>query len=154
MAAALLVAGMLACGLPRDSDGTLERVRGGELRVGVTHHPPYDSVANGTVSGPEPRLVEALARRLGARPSFRLGSDSELLEALARRELDVVIAGLHDDSPWNGRVALTKPYHTDPVTDTRYVLATAAGENAWLVFVERFLAERGQTAGASGDATR
>jgi DNA-binding transcriptional LysR family regulator len=132
-----------SCGLPHDSHGTLNRVRGGELRVGVTHHPPLDSVAGGTVSGPEPRLAAAIARAARATPSFRLGSESELLEALERRDVDLVIGGLHHDSPWKTRVALTRPYRIDTLTGVRYVLATSAGENAWLVFVERFLAAQG-----------
>jgi hypothetical protein len=32
---ALLVAGAVACSLPRDADGTLDRVRGGTMRVRV-----------------------------------------------------------------------------------------------------------------------
>jgi hypothetical protein len=31
----------VACGLPRDPDDTLERVRGGVVRVGITDNPPW-----------------------------------------------------------------------------------------------------------------
>jgi hypothetical protein len=140
----------LACGLPRDSNGTLDHVRGHELRAGVSAHPPWDSVSAGQVTGVEPRLIDQLARGLGARAVFRVGTEAELLEALEHRDLDVVAAGLHDDSPWKGRVALTRPYFTDNTRGIRYVLATAPGENAWLVQVERFLAARQQLGDTAG----
>lgn len=144
----------LGCGLPRDADGTLDRVRGHVLRAGVAAHPPWDSVTAGQVGGIEPRLVDDLARGLGARAVFRVGSESELLEALEHKELDVVAAGLHDDSPWKGRVALTRPYHTDSRRGIRYVMATPLGENGWLVHVERFLAAREQSLDTAGTGGR
>jgi hypothetical protein len=127
-----------ACGLPRDTNGSLDRARGGVLRVGVADHPPWDSVTAGTVSGLEPRIIDALAATIGATPTWRRGAESELLAALERHELDIVAAGLTDDSPWNGRVAFTKPYRTDQ-SGGAHVLALAAGENALLVLVERYL---------------
>jgi polar amino acid transport system substrate-binding protein len=135
----LAAAVAMACGVPRDADHTLDRVRGRELRVGVTDHPPWVEVRDDRVSGVEPSLVNELARGLHARPTFRRGSESELMEALHRGELDLVAAGLHDGSPWKGRVALTKPYYTDSATSEKHVLAVRAGENAWLVHVETFL---------------
>src|SRR4051812_43190420 len=98
----LVLATALACGLPRDSEGTLDRVRGHVLRAGVAAHPPWDSVSAGQVSGVEPRLIDALARGLGARAVFRVGTEAELVDALEHRDLDLVAAGLHDDSPWKG----------------------------------------------------
>jgi ABC-type amino acid transport substrate-binding protein len=94
-------------------------------------------------SGIEPELVNRLARELGARPVYRHASESELLEALDRRELDLVVGGLREDSPWRGRVALTRPYFTEK-DSAGHVFATAAGENGWLVHVERFLAREGE----------
>lgn len=153
MGAGLLVAAAaVACGVPRDADHTLERVRGGELRVGVTDHPPWVALRDSLVSGIEPSLVSDLAHRLRARTAFRRGSESELLDALRRGELDLVAAGLDDESPWKGRVALTKPYHTDSTTGAKHVLAVRAGENAWLVHVETFLASHSQIAAPSSTA--
>jgi membrane-bound lytic murein transglycosylase MltF len=134
----LFAAAATACGLPRDAEHTLDRVRGSVVRVGVTDHPPWVQVKDDKVDGVEPSLITDLARGLGARPTFRHGSESELLEALHRGELDIVAAGLHDDSPWKAKVALTKPFRTDSA-GARHVLALRAGENAWLVHVERYL---------------
>lgn len=150
----LVAAAAVACGMPRDADHTLERVRGRELRVGVTDHPPWVALHDTVVSGIEPSLVSDLAHGLRSRTAFRRGSESELLDALRRGELDLVAAGLDDESPWKGRVALTKPYRTDSTTGAKHVLAVRAGENAWLVHVEIFLAGHSDVAAPSRTAER
>ena len=50
---AMLIAGVLllaACDLPRDSDGTLDRVRGGTMRVGVVIDTPWTKDSAGVCS--------------------------------------------------------------------------------------------------------
>lgn len=143
-----------ACHLPRDADGTLDRVRGGTLRVGVVSAPPWVADSAGALGGVEVRLVEDLARTLGARVTWARRREAELFEALHRRELDLVIGGLTAEEPWGKEVAFTHPYLVDtvgvdltPGTVTRtivreHVLAAPPGENAWLVHVERFLRTR------------
>jgi ABC-type amino acid transport substrate-binding protein len=143
LALACLIALGGGCGLPRDANGTLDRVRGGALRVGVGEHPPWVVATGSEPSGIEPELVKRLAKELGARPIYRRASESELLEALDRGQLDLVVGGLRDDSPWRGRVALTRPYYTEESTGEAHVFALASGENGWLVHLERFLAREG-----------
>jgi membrane-bound lytic murein transglycosylase MltF len=138
--------------LPRDPEGTLERVRGGVLRAGVSEHPPWTERAPGSPRGIEAELVGAFAQRLGARVQWVWGSEQPLLEALERRDLDVVVAGLKRDSPWAKRVGLTKPYVERARIRTRdgesesvieeHVIAVAPGENGFLRELERFLRER------------
>jgi polar amino acid transport system substrate-binding protein len=144
---------LASCGLPRDSNHTLDHVRGGELRVGVTEHPPWVAIRQGQMDGIEPHLIEELARELGARPVWRRGAESEILEALHRRELDIVAGGLTADSPWKGQVAFTHPYFTDTATGRARVFAVSPGENAFLVHVERFLAPRERRGGAAPDTS-
>jgi polar amino acid transport system substrate-binding protein len=146
------IAALSSCGLPRDADRTLDRVRGGALRVGVSDHPPWVTIHDERMDGIEPRLVAELARGLGARPVWRRGAESELLDALHRRELDIVVGGLTDDSPWKGQVALTRPHFTDTVTGRAHVLAVSPGENAFLVHVDRFLEPRARTGTLAADA--
>jgi polar amino acid transport system substrate-binding protein len=141
-----------SCGLPRDADGTLDRVHGGALRVGVSDHPPWTAIRDGQIDGIETRLVAELARGLGARPVWRRGAESELLDALHRRELDIVVGGLTADSPWKGQVAFTRPHFTDTATGRAHVLAVSPGENAFLVHVERFLEPRARTGALPADA--
>jgi polar amino acid transport system substrate-binding protein len=147
------LAAIWSCDLPRDADHTLDRVRGGELRVGVSEHPPWTTLHDQRVEGIEPRLVAELARGLGARPVWRRGAESELLEALHKRELDIVVGGLTDDSPWKGQVALTRPHFTDTLAGRAHVFAVSPGENAFLVHVERFLEPRERSGAGAPDGT-
>jgi ABC-type amino acid transport substrate-binding protein len=127
-----------ACGLPKDADGALDKIRNGTLRVGIAQNPPWVVVTGAEVSGIEPQLVADLARQLNSRVKNVYGSETLLLEGLHRRELDVVIGGFTADSPWKRDVALTKPYHEDR-NKRQHVLALPPGENAWLMQVEKFL---------------
>jgi polar amino acid transport system substrate-binding protein len=106
---------LCACGLPRDPDGTLERVRNGVLRVGATQRPPW-LVAVGTgATGVEARLIESFAASLGARVRWHWGSGEEHLAALAAGQLDLVAGGLEQESPWARRVGTTRPYVVVPL---------------------------------------
>jgi polar amino acid transport system substrate-binding protein len=95
---------------PKDPEGTLNRVRGGVLRVGVSENPPWTSLINGRPAGIEAQLVEELASDLKANIEWVPGSETQLMAALRRFELDLVVAGLDEESPWTGRVGFTKPY--------------------------------------------
>ncbi|GGS36550.1 substrate-binding periplasmic protein [Actinokineospora fastidiosa] len=108
--AVLLAAG---CQWPRDAEGTLDRVRGGVLRVGVVEDPPWTVVDDrGAVGGAEAALVERLAAELGARVEWTEGPESTLIGALSHQALDLVIGGMTRSSPWTKEVALTVPYFT------------------------------------------
>jgi polar amino acid transport system substrate-binding protein len=114
----IVVAGLVvvgACGLPKDADGTLDRVRGGAMRVGVVVDTPWVTDSAGAAGGVEGALVAQLARELGARVEWVRRPESALLQSLHDRELDLVIGGFTDASPWKAKVALTRPYYTDTV---------------------------------------
>jgi hypothetical protein len=121
------------CGLqvPVDPDGTLDRVRDGELRVGLTADSPAEEV-----------LVEGFAEQVGAEVSWREGGEEQLMTALEDGELDLVIGGLTDASPWSTHAAITRPY-AETVDDrgrtVRHVMAAPLGENAFLVELETYL---------------
>lgn len=60
--AMLLLATGCQGGFPADTQGTLDRASGGELRVGIAENPPWTQVApDGTVSGREVELLEGYA---------------------------------------------------------------------------------------------
>jgi polar amino acid transport system substrate-binding protein len=130
---------------PRDPEGTLDRVRGGQLRVGWTLHPPWCE-ASARRDGPGGRdadLVRALARELDARVVWVDGDKEELLGRLERFELDLVACGVPRSSPWKKRVGLTR------VPSGGHTLATPPGENGWLLFVNRSLARQHRDHGRS-----
>lgn len=99
-------------GLPLDPRGTLERVRGGTMRVGVVENDVWARMTNGHAAGVEPALVRRLAEQLNSEVRWIKGPEHDLMEALERYQLDLVVGGLTHDSPWRGRVAMTFPYIT------------------------------------------
>jgi polar amino acid transport system substrate-binding protein len=144
---ALLAAGLASCGIPRDADHTFDHVQNGVMRIGVVDHPPWAHASDSGVVGVEPALVADLARQLHARAEWRRGAESELLQALHERKLDIVVGGLTTDSPWKREVAFTDPYEGGE--HPKHVLAVAAGENAWLMRVEQYLEAHGEASVAS-----
>ncbi len=144
---AVLVAG---CGgpFPKDTDGSLDRITGGVVRVGVSENPPWTEVGDDDgVTGREVDLVAGFARDRSATVEWTPGAESELVMAMARGDLDVVVGGLTSDSPWEKEVALTRPYAQEvtPDGDTeQLVMATPLGENALLVALETYLARTGE----------
>jgi polar amino acid transport system substrate-binding protein len=118
----LLLAAVTACGLPRDAEGTMDRVRGGTIRVGMVVDTPWVTDSAGGAGGVEAALVGEIARGLNARPEWVRAPESKLLEALKTRQLDLVIGGFSAKTPWSKEVAITKPYYTDSL-----VVATSGG---------------------------
>jgi polar amino acid transport system substrate-binding protein len=142
-----LVAALLgACDaipIPQDSAGTLNRIRGGELRVGVADNPPWVHFDGGRVAGLEPELIEVWAKELGARVVWHRGAEAELAEALHRREVDVLAAGLDSKTPYQSKLGLTQPYievEDRYGSKKRHVLAVTQGESALLLSLDQFLA--------------
>src|SRR5436190_24392852 len=124
------------CGLPHDADGTLERVRGGVVRVGAAENRPWVVDRGEKFEGIEGQLVAAIADSVGARIEWVRAPEFEMIGALRRRELDLVIAGFHNQLPWATQIAFTRPYFTGDDGKAR-VLAASAGENAWLLHLDR-----------------
>lgn len=101
---------LTACGIPRDVEGTLERVQGGTMRVGITENAPWTDLSSGRPEGVEVDLMESFAVTLQAQVEWFDGSQAELLRALEKRELDVVVGGFTADDPWAQMVTFTQPY--------------------------------------------
>ena len=86
---------LAACGLPRDPEGTLERVRGGTLRVGFVVDTPWVTEAGQGAGGIEGAIATELARGLGARIAWTHASETPLLTALHDGDLvGLAAAGL------------------------------------------------------------
>ena len=158
LAVALLAVALLAvvagCGIPVDPDGTLERASGGVLRVGMSEHEPWTALEGGRRSGVEVRLIEEFAAEWNAELEWHDGGEEALIGELHRGELDVVVGGLTEKTPWVDQAALTRPYVVVTGPDGApepHVLAARMGENALLVALERFLLERGTDLAAELD---
>src|SRR5437870_4121058 len=98
----------LACGnLPRDPEGTLRKVQGGRLRVGLVEHPPWVVRTESEPAGAEVELVRRFAAELNATPEWHWGGEQRHMEALERFELDLVVGSVTDQTPWSKYVGLT-----------------------------------------------
>jgi polar amino acid transport system substrate-binding protein len=135
-----------SCNLPRDARGTLDRVVNGQMKVGVVHAPPWVIDSADGVHGRDAELVQQVARELNAQIVWVRQPESDLLEAVHSGALDVVIAGLKDDSPWREQVAFSRPHDVEHVDGRtrRHVLALPPGENAWLVRVDQVIYRQAQ----------
>lgn len=148
-AATLLVAALAlsGCGLqvPADPDGTLENVTGGVLRVGASPNGDLVQVDDaGAVRGSEAEAVERFADSIDADIEWTVGSEEALVRGLERHQLDLVIAGLTDATPWSEHAGMTRPWAEVPGADGarhRLVMLVPMGENAFLTELETFLTE-------------
>lgn len=120
---------MASCAdLPRDPDGTLDRVRSSELfRVGLVER-------DGGASQREIAFLDALAETVRARPVIRGGAAEPLLLQLEKGELDLVLGEFEATSPWASRVTFIPPLTDASGGDgtVSIVAATRNGENAWI----------------------
>lgn len=137
---------LTACeGFPQDAARSLERAHGSALQAGASHDPPWVIVAkDGTPSGPEIELVEALAASEGLRVEWTAGAHDQLMARLADFDLQVVAGGHRDGSPWEPDLGWSRAYAL-PVTGTPRIdrrLALPPGENALQMTVDRWLAAR------------
>lgn len=142
----ILLSSGCAVGIPRDPEGTLDRVSGDTLHVGVSPNSTFAQVDGGAVTGSEVDLVEDFAETIDAEIVWQVGSEEALVRDLEHHELDIIIGGLTDETPWTDKAGMTRPY--DEVTDGRgtthkLVMLVPAGENAFLATLETFLTEAG-----------
>ena len=117
--------------LPKDPEGTLERVRAtGVLRVGV--------IADPSPSPPAGRFLARIAAVTGARPTAMNGSTERLLTELEDGRLDLVIGEMRADSPWSTDVTFILHPDQDPKAASVVPAAAARnGENGWIMLLER-----------------
>jgi polar amino acid transport system substrate-binding protein len=143
LGACLALALLAACDLPRDPAGTLDRVTGGTLRVGMVTAENAAVPGHAAMARADRDLVEGLARDLRASPVWTHASTEALFLALERREIDLVAGGVYADTPWAGRIGLSNPvgpHAGEP--DAERLLAVPPGENRWLLAINRFIARR------------
>jgi polar amino acid transport system substrate-binding protein len=106
---ALLLAAT-GCRFPDDPEGTLDRVEGGMLRVGVIDDPPWVDLSDPEPAGVEPNLIREFAEQIEAEIEWVRGPESELAGAMRGFQLDLIIGGLDRQWPYAKEVAMTRPY--------------------------------------------
>lgn len=143
-AALMLAVGLTGCGLqiPRDPDGTLDRVTGGQLHAGVTPNGTFVRVDGGEPTGRDVEAIRAFADSLDAEVEWTVGAEEALVRGLENGDLDVVAGGLTDKTPWTDKAGMTRPYAEATLDDGRtakLVMLVPIGENAFLSRLETFL---------------
>ncbi|MBW9119340.1 hypothetical protein JNB63_04475 [Microbacterium trichothecenolyticum] len=134
----LCVAG---CGItvPSDPQGTLDRVRGGELRAGASPSGGLVTIDGTGVGGSLAEIVDDFAASVDAEVTWTIGSEEDLVDGLETGDLDLAIGGMTDATPWSTRVAVTRSYDSIPGARGPVVLFAPLGENAWLAALEGYL---------------
>jgi polar amino acid transport system substrate-binding protein len=107
----VIVSGFACGNLPRDPKGTLQRVNDSRrIRVGLVENPPWVIRTSGEPAGAEVELVRQFAAENGASPEWFWGGEQQHFESLERFELDLVVGGFNDSTPWTNRIGLTSQY--------------------------------------------
>lgn len=144
LVAVAMTAALAGCGVsvPADPDGTLQTVSGGELRVGVSADENLADVSADAPSGPIIDLVDTFADSLDAEVEWTIGSEETLVTMVEEGDLDLVVGGLTDQTPWIDRVGVTRGYPgIDGAHGRTIVMLVPPGENAFLSDLEGFLDE-------------
>ncbi|MFD5224213.1 hypothetical protein ACFWHT_01190 [Microbacterium sp. NPDC058342] len=139
-----LTASLVGCGIsvPSDPNGTLETVTDGELRVGMSAEPGLVNVSGAEPSGVLVDLAETYAETLNAVPRWTVGSEETLVGLLEDGDLDLVIGGFTDQTPWTEHAGVTRGYRNiEGARGRSLVMLVPLGENAFLSDVESFLDE-------------
>lgn len=140
----IVTAALAGCGLtiPRDPNGTLDAVRGGELRVGISPDGELVDVDGEEPTGSVIDLVEGFADELDAEPEWTVATEETLVRMLEQGDLDLVAGGLTSDTPWLDKAGVSRGYPGIEGADGReLVMLVPLGENAFLSALERYLDE-------------
>lgn len=126
LAASLFAAGCDA--IPKDPDGTLDRVRAQrEYRVGLIAGPSLGA-------GRQQLFLSRVSEAAGATPRISTDAAEPLLARLEAGELDLVIGAMTPHSPWSKHVALLPPLGEQVTRSGHLHLVAMAknGENRWI----------------------
>jgi len=124
------------CGnLPKDPDGTLDRIRREHvIRVGRVQGGSTTDAADWR------QVLTRLEASTEAKPILQFGMLEPLLLDLEAGKLDAVVGGRFDEkTPWKARVSLGPPIRTIQTSTgkTASHIVVRNGENAWIMMVQR-----------------
>jgi DNA-binding transcriptional LysR family regulator len=115
--------------LPRDPDGTLDRIRQQrQLTVGLVDGATSPQVVV--------RLLDKISHDTQAAIAIRSRAAEPLLAEVRDGKLDLIIGPFEKDSPWATDVAFGPPL-AHGAGDIEIKAAMRNGENRWIMLVER-----------------
>ena len=140
---AVLAAILTGCGItiPSDPNGTLDGIRGGTLRAGVSLSEGLArETSDGSLRGPLIELVESFAADQDATVEWTVDSEETLVGMLESDDLDIAVGGMTDQTPWTDRVGVTRGYAgIEGAAGRSLVMLVPLGENRMLSTLEDFL---------------
>ncbi|MCH6230974.1 hypothetical protein MK786_09515 [Microbacterium sp. CFH 31415] len=142
VALAASVTTLTGCGLeiPSDPDGTLDRITGGQLRVGASPSGDLVVVDGTDVDGALADLIEGFAREHDATVEWSVDSEEDLVADLEEGSLDLAIGGITAATPWADRVSVTRGYPGIPGSgDADVAVLLPLGENGLQAALETYL---------------
>lgn len=140
----ILLTALTGCGatIPTDPEGTLDRMRGGDLRVGVSVDPGLASEVGGVPEGPLVDLVDDFAGSIDADTEWTIAGEETLVGLLESGDLDLAVGGFSESTPWIERAGISRGYtRIDGSAGRSIVMLVPLGENAFLSELEIFLDE-------------
>ena len=137
-----LVLALAGCGIqiPSDPDGTLDRITGGELRVGASPSGGLVTVDGDRVGGSLAELIEGFADEHDADVVWTVDSEEDLVADLTEGRLDLAVGGMTAATPWSAQVSVTRGYPAVP--DSRgadVAVLLPLGENRLQQALETYL---------------
>src|SRR4051812_46703466 len=91
--------------LPMDQHGTFQHITDtAKMRIGLIENPPWVIRTEGEPAGAEVELMRRFAKNVGVEPEWQWGGEANLMPSLENYELDAVIGGIGDKTPWSARV--------------------------------------------------
>ncbi len=143
----LLMAGCIQA-VPADPEGTLNSVRSGILRAGVSPASDFVEIQGSEPQGSELMLIEDFAEHMNAQIQWTVAGEEQLVEQLEVGQLDLVAGGITSKTPWAEKVGVTRPYRTAidvKGKKSKTIMLVRPGENAFLAELEYFLDQTQQT---------
>jgi polar amino acid transport system substrate-binding protein len=95
---------------PNDPEHSLDKISNGTIRVGFTHAEPWVFPSDSGARGIEAFLIAAFAKTVNAKIDWTEGTEEQLYNALKHHEIDILLAGITDETPWKNEIGLTQPY--------------------------------------------
>jgi len=121
--------------LPKDPDGTLERVtRERRFRVGL-----IAAGEGGAVHERQRAMLARAAAATGARPVVETDAAEPLMVRLGEAEIDLVLGEFQVQGPWSTHVHMLPSFASRQVAGQELLAAAAApaGENRWIMLLDR-----------------
>lgn len=128
----------LACNQPSDPKNTLNDVRHrGILKAGVSYNPPFVVTSPHDTTGIDIDLLNDIANDLEVKLQLVYGSETEITHRLEETKIDIAAAGFLNKTLFKKKMGLTNWYLQRH--DSSYVLGIPKGENAWVMYLEKFI---------------